>query len=235
MTCGQLRNACRLFIGTSVQQRYCPQWHLVALENSKPKYRCHRSHKVVNAASESSTFKLKHPISQESTTANVKAETLNHLFSTVMPSLLFLFPGSLWIPEPEEIMADHVVRRGRTWWSMPDMETVTRFQLLEVRVWWSLYSIWWQCVCENGCWFCSFLGLANHVAIFISDLRHGLLWKLTASRAGVLNRWGTPAQAGSSPYAFYNMESLISQFTNKCICFSNLFRVSRDLKQRTFT
>jgi len=32
-------------------------------------------------------------------------------------------------------------------------------------------------------------------------------------------------QWGASPYAFYNMENLITKFTNKYICFYGLFNV----------
>jgi len=40
-------------------------------------------------------------------------------------------------------------------------------------------------------------------------------------------------QGGTSPYAPYNMESLIDKFANKYICFHSLFNVRGCLKQRT--
>ena len=40
---------------------------------------------------------------------------------------------------------------------------------------------------------------------------------------------------GASPYAPYNMESLINKFTNKYICFYSLLIVKGGLKQRTVT
>ena len=55
-------------------------------------------------------------------------------------------------------------------------------------------------------------------------------------RAVVLNRGGGSrlTRGGSSPYALFNMESFFNKFTNKYICFYNLFKVSGVLKQRTF-
>ena len=47
----------------------------------------------------------------------------------------------------------------------------------------------------------------------------------TLDRPVVLNRGGTLPKGGASPSALCNMEILINKFTNKHICFYNLFKV----------